>query len=402
MKNLKRIALFFLILPIPVVAVALSSRSSERNHRLEDITYALGSEDPHVRMGAVVTLPEYGESAVPILKDALDDPDPGVRRAAIHSLGKIGGAAAAEALATLLSDPDRNVRIMAILSLGETGRDAMPHLLKALESEPFPRGRMFAATAITHLAQPGDTADIMKRFERQDSATRMHLVIALVKIDDDEAYRALKQLAEHPDRLVRFYVVNTIAEAPPDKRSLPILLDSLDDTAQEVRMWAMFGLEHLNHPKSYEHVLSALGDEDAYVRKEAAYTLGNLGNPAAVPYLIACLNDPHYLVRCDSAESLGKLGDTRAIVALRPMLEEQNAAIRIKTAEALARLNDYSGMETLIELTGDPNLLYQMEACRSLQALSSQDIECNQEAWQNWWLSAKESVQTEPVDSQTR
>ncbi len=387
MKHLKRIALFFLILPIPIVAVALSSRSSERNHRLEDVKYALGSEDPQVRMGAVVTLQEYGESAVPALKEALSDADPGVRRAAIQSLGKIGGARAADALATLLTDPDRTVRAIAILSLGDAGRDAMPHLLKALESEPSPRGRMFAATAITHLARPGDTAEIMKRFERQDAATRMHLVIALVKIDDDEAYRALEKLAEFPDRLVRFYVVNTIAEAPPDNRALPILLGSLNDSAQEVRMWGMFGLEHLNHPKSYEQVVAALGDEDAYVRKEAAYTLGNLGNPAAVPYLIACLNDPHYLVRCDSAESLGKLGDVRAVAALRPMLEEDNAAIQIKTAQALARLKDYSGMETLIGFTDSPDLVYQVESCRALQSLANEDFGCDKEAWLNWWRS---------------
>lgn len=393
MKHKKRIALLVLLLPVLLV-VALSNRSSSRNERVEDLEYALASEDAAVRLGAVAALTEYGDTAVPSLRKALKDPDANVKKTATIALAKIGGKKAAEALTDTLTDPDRNTRVRGIAALTVTGKDALPYLFRALESEPFPRGRMFAANGIARLVGPGDAPEIMKRFERQDAATQMHLVIALVRVGDDDAYAGLSRLIEHPNRLVRFYVANTISEAHADKRALPILVRAARDEAQDVRMWGMFGLEQLCAPESYPVVLAALNDDDAYVRKEAAYTLGSLGNRAAMPYLISSLKDPHYLVRCDSADSLGRLGNPQAIPALKPLLAEDNEAVQIKTAEALARLSDYSGMETLISFVDSSVLLYRVESTRALCHISNKDFGEDKQAWTNWWQETKKTIET--------
>lgn len=392
MKKMKRIALLLLFLPVPVV-IALSNRSSARNHQIEDLEYALGNDDADVRLGAVAELTDYGESAVPSLKMALKDSDPNVKKQAIRALGKIGGRQAADALAETFTDPDMNTRVRAIVGLTEVGMPAKPHLLKALENDPFPRARMFAANAMAHLGRPGDAPEIMKRFERQDVATQMHLVIALVRIGDDEAYAGLSRLSESPNHLIRFYVVNTIAEEGPTNKALPILTKSLDDETPEVRMWAMHGLQLLRLPESYPAVLDALDDKYEYVRKEAAYTLGNLHNREAVPHLITCLNDPYPLVRGDAAESLGKLGDPQAVPVLKLLLDEPYPAVQIQAAEALARLNDFSGMETLIAYVGSPALLYRQEASRRLKGISNKDFGQDRQAWSNWWKQTRETMQ---------
>jgi HEAT repeat protein len=392
MKHKKRIALLVLLLPIPLI-VALSNRSSSRNERVEDLEYALANEDVAVRLGAVAALTEYGETAVPSLRKALKDTDANVKKTAIIALAKIGGKKAAEALTDTFADPDRSARVRGIAALTVTGKDALPYLFRALESEPFPRGRMFAANGIARLAGRGDAPEIMKRFERQDVATQMHLVVGLVRVGDDEAYAGLSQLIEHRNRLVRFYVASTISEAPADKRALPILVRAVKDEAQDVRMWGMFGLERLCAPESYPVVLVALNDEDAYVRKEAAYTLGSLGNRAAMPYLISSLKDPHYLVRCDSADSLGRLGNAQAIPALRPLLAEDSEAVQIKTAEALARLSDYGGMETLISLVDSRVLLYRVEASRALCRISNKDFGEDKLAWAAWWQETRKTLE---------
>ncbi|MBI4832189.1 MAG: HEAT repeat domain-containing protein, partial [Candidatus Lindowbacteria bacterium] len=373
MKHMKRIALPILILPILLV-IGLSSRSSSRNERIEDLEYALTSDDPAVRIGAIAALTEYGDAAVPSLRKALKDADENVKKTAVIALGKIGGQRAADALADTLVDPDRTTRVRGIIALSMTGRPGLSHLFRAVESEPFPRARLFAAHGITKLVGPGDAPEIMKRFERQDSATKMHLVIALVKIGDDESYASLNRLMDSPNRLVRFYVASTISEAPADRRSIPILTKAVRDEAQEVRMWSMYALEQLSAPETYPVVLAALNDNDAYVRKEAAYTLGSLGNRAAMPHLISSLKDPYYLVRCDSADSLGRLGDPKAIPVLRPLLAEDNEALQIKAAEALARLNDYSGMEILVSIVDSPVYLYKVEATQALRRISNKDF----------------------------
>ena len=267
----------------------------------------------------------------------------------------------------------------------------MPYLLKALESDPFPRARMFAANGVAKVVGPGDAPEILKRFDQQDKATQMHLIIALVAVGDDEAYAGLSRLVRSPDHVIRFYVVDTIADHP-NERALPILLDALEDEASEVRMFSMFGLEKLRLPESYPPVLASLDDENAYVRKEAAFTLGLLGNPAAVSHLIPRLSDSHYLVRCDAAESLGRLGNPQVIPALKPLLGEKSEAVRIKAAEALARLNDYSGMETLIDVTNSPVLLYRIEAREALRGISDEDFGSDWRAWSGWWQQNKESI----------
>ncbi len=313
----------------------------------------------------------------------------------MKALAEIGGQQAADALAVTLSDPNPDMRGMGIYSIAATGKAALPYLYKALETEPFPRERMFAAHGIARLAEPGFAPEIMKRFEGQPIAAKMHLIIALVRVDDEEAYVSLKRLSKSPDPLIRFYVASTIAEEALSKRGLPILMDAVDDEAWEVRIWAMFGLAKLNRPESYPVVLAALDDEDCYVRKEAAYTLGNLGNRSAVPHLISCLGDSHYLVRGDAAESLGKLGDPQAVSMLKPLLEEKSELVQIKAAEALARLNDYSGVENLIAMLDSPTYMYRFQACLALRNISNEDFVDNPQEWARWWEQAKKKVEAE-------
>ena len=104
MKYIKKLTLPTLIAPVLLIVaiglLALSNRTSVRNHRLEDLDYALDNEDAVVRLGAIVELVEYEQSAVPLLKRALHDPDVSVKKTAIAALGRIGGQPAAEAVSS--------------------------------------------------------------------------------------------------------------------------------------------------------------------------------------------------------------------------------------------------------------------------------------------------------------
>jgi HEAT repeat protein len=390
MKHKKWIVLPILVVLIFLV-VALNSQSSEKYHKIKDLEYALESEDADVRIGAIVELAGYGKPAIPIIEKALNDKDINVGKTAVKALATIGGKQAADALAVVLTNPNRSMRTQTVLSLSVMGRLGLPHLLQAIETDPFPRVRLLAADGITRVSGPGDAPEILKRFERQDKATKMHLIIALVKIGDDEALAGLHRLVQSSDPLVRFYVASTIAEAP-EREALPILIDAMDDEAPEVRMWAMFGLEKLNLPESYPFVLTALKDEEFYIRKEAAYTLGTLGKHDAIPLLIPYLKDPHYLVRASAAESLGMLGDPIVIPEIRHLLAEDNEAVQIRASEALAHLNDYGGMEKLILILDSPHHLYRKEAYGALQRISNEDFGNNREAWSRWWEQAKENT----------
>jgi len=375
------------------LVIALAVRSYNRNRHLADLKNALSSEDTDLRLAAVDELILCGEAAVPIVQKALADGDTSVRRRAIDALARIKGKRAAAVLAELLSDPDRNIRSRAIMALGAADRSAMPDLIRTLETEPFPRARMFAANSVAKLAAPGDAPEIARVFDRQDSATKMHLVIALVNTGDEAAYAKLGLILKSPDWKLRLYVVDTAA-GNPIKKDLPLFLEAIDDDTAEVRMWAMFGLENLGLPETYPVVLAALDDDVWYIRKEAAYTLGALGNTDAVPHLIPRLEDPHPLVRGNAAESLGKLGAPALAPKLRPLLAEEAAPVQIKAAEALTRLNDYSGVENLIAMLESRRKVYRSEARKALMGLSDEDFGEDCAKWTRWWKESRKSFET--------
>jgi HEAT repeat protein len=381
------------LLVIAVGLLALSSRTSVRNHRLEDLAYAVDNGDTVVRLGAIVELVEYGQSGIPILNKALRDADQTIKRTAMAALASIGGHQAAEALSETLSDPDPGIRIRGILALASTGNPGVPYLFKVLDTGESVRVKTFAAYGLARAARPGITPEIMNRFDAQTKATQMHLIPALIRVGDDEAYAALSRLMQSPDPVLRYYVASSIADAPA-KRALPILVSALEDEAYEVRMWGMFSLEQLNAPESYPIVVAALHDESDYVRKEAAYTLGLLGNRAAVPHLTACLKDPYHMVRHDAAESLGKLGDPQAVPRLEPLLIDVHPLVRIGAAEALARLNDYCGMDMLIDCLNLPHQQYRIVASQALCNITNQDFGRDYQAWSAWWDQAKKTMLT--------
>jgi len=366
-------------------AIALAVRSVNKNYDIADLEYALDSEDPDVRLAAVAELAKYGDEGVPSIKKALKDTDRKVQDAAITVLTKLKSKPSADALAELLTDPDRNLRVRVIIALGLIGRPAVPHLFKALNTEPFPRGRMFAANALVRLVESGDAPAIMKAFQRQDTATQMYLVSALVQISDAEAYAGLEELARSDNDLVRYYVVSSLAEKP-QKNDLPIFIQCISDESENVRMWAMFGLD------------LALEDDVWYIRKEAAFTLGNLGNADAVPHLLPYLQDPHPLVRGDAAESLSKLGTPELVPHIKPLLDMESPAVRIKAAIALARLNDFSGMNYLIVMLDSPTPLYRYEAYQALRAISNKDFGVNRQKWAQWWDDAEKALNASPGD----
>ena len=125
--------------------------------KVEKLISKLQHKNPKVRQTAVVALTKMGKDAVPVLIQALQDPDVSVRVAL--PLGQIGTPdaikAANSAVPTLiqaLQDPD--VRLNAALALGQIGtpdaiKEAVPALIKALQD----RNKWVRANAAEALKQ---------------------------------------------------------------------------------------------------------------------------------------------------------------------------------------------------------------------------------------------------------
>ena len=94
----------------------------------------LADADPIVRLWCAKLLGDYPD--VPWVESELatlvDDPEPGVRKAAIESLGRVGDALAATAAVGLLDDPVAFVRAYAARALGDLDRSESAPAVAAL------------------------------------------------------------------------------------------------------------------------------------------------------------------------------------------------------------------------------------------------------------------------------
>jgi HEAT repeat protein len=110
------------------------------------------AEEPEMRQYLALVLGRTGDrEAVPLLTEALQDPDDKTRIYALWSLGTLGDPAARGSLEATLSDPDPGLRKTAAFALGEMGdRAAVPGLVRMLE-DPVADVRWNAALSLARL-----------------------------------------------------------------------------------------------------------------------------------------------------------------------------------------------------------------------------------------------------------
>ena len=122
--------------------------------------------DPELTEEAAVALSFIGREAYAPLRDAVKSDDPVVRREALRSLGKLRERAPLDSRAVVpllleaLSDPDPGVRTVAATYLGiihEEGTTVVPALVETLEDEN-PEVRAAAATALGSFESEGRAA----------------------------------------------------------------------------------------------------------------------------------------------------------------------------------------------------------------------------------------------------
>jgi HEAT repeat protein len=146
----------------PEAALALSFMGSPAVPTLRE---AVKADDPIVRREALRSLGKLRERAsidpqivVPLLLDALSDPDAAVRNVAVTYLGIVRDSAdkAVAGLIKALGDPEAEVRQAAAVALAAYGNladPAIPALRKAAASDPDDEVKREAGRALVHLSE---------------------------------------------------------------------------------------------------------------------------------------------------------------------------------------------------------------------------------------------------------
>lgn len=210
---------------------------------LEALGPAIGSSNAGVRAEVVSLLGEVGPTVLDIIKSMLSDEAPSVRVASIKALQQIGGDTEVPAIVAALEDPSADVRSAAAGALTGFGDVGIAKLVEALQSG----SSELRKTILTALQQAGPRAEQAVPTLTGMIDTLGDKVLILMVLDallameteTEEFIARLTGLLSHDDPAVRMAATGAIGRiGPRAEGSLSSVLELLErDQDPGVRMF---------------------------------------------------------------------------------------------------------------------------------------------------------------------
>jgi HEAT repeat protein len=266
--------------------VALLAMARVRKAYSQELVVALREGRPSVfgagpRGEAPFDLGRGDAAAVSTAIEELSDPDPHVRRMAVHILGDLKSSEAMGPLIRAVYDEDTDVRATALRSLGRAGEATALLEISERLSDPAPEVRLAALDALGSLRVAGQAAS-----------------------------RTVRRLLGDPDPAVRVRSATFLLELGPDPAAEAALFDMAAAAEPDVRAAAFRGIAASRSPTAYERALPGLGDPAPSVRAEAARALAAIDPGAALEPLVNAMADANAGVRDAVADALAAIGPT--------------------------------------------------------------------------------------------
>ncbi len=252
------------VLPYLITAYAGSKNARQRVAIIEcvglicmgtnpsQLAFAKQSHATHVQ---AIRLHPAVTQGLPVLVQALGDPDPYVREAACQGLGYLGDERAAAPLGKSLRDPDPYVRKRAASALVLVpGQAAMAELNDAALKDSNAEVRRYAVEAVGRINDPTAVQILIAATKDPSEPVRRYAATELGRRQATEALDALIALCGDKDPDVRWQTVLAIG-ALQDKRATDALVGLLDDPAPQVANAAERALQRLGISKRKEEYL---------------------------------------------------------------------------------------------------------------------------------------------------
>jgi HEAT repeat protein len=266
---------------------------------------------------------ETAKEAYPVLVEQLNDPNDGIKHAAVISLGRYGNPAAIEELAKpkILRSSNANIRWAAVAAVGKLGDyRVIDHLLKSVEDPEW----IVRTQAVTELM--GKVREVIGR--RDVKLAR--ILIHMFGLDNEE----IVSLA-----------IEGFQELGLD--SLPLLHDSLNNSSALIRMNSARALGRIKACQSTAYLLDLLKDEDWQVRASAAEALGRIQDISSLEPLVAMIQDNVEKVQDKAAAAIVGFGRQATVSLLNALNLEKDKFAQRAFIKCLGQITDSKSVPSL-------------------------------------------------------
>lgn len=315
---------------------------------------------PHLGLlqATVQALFSHGESAVPILREALDHPERSIRQMAARSLLKLEPENPIWLYLVGMNSQSQEQRVRSSLSLQEfLLPESVSALLRAISDESK-QVRKQAILSLGQLKAKQSHALILEALKDWHRDVREAAVEALGNLQDQNDTEKLKEMLQDPDIRVRQACLRALAQF----HEFDPIHETLSDPYPEVRQAALEVLGTYQRQESSPQILELLmKDSESSVRAQAASSLGIFASGKNSEALIQALEDPALEVRWAATEALGSLKDPQAIEPLMQILtassEDYLVDIRLQqlAITALGKMRAQKSLPIIIKLAHSPS-----------------------------------------------
>ena len=164
---------------------------------------ALGNENAKLRARAASGYGRWLAAQAGTISKLLDDPDPDVRRSALHAISYAAPGQHTMAIVRGSRDADFRVRAAAVSAWESWGHPSVEgHLAQALEDESAQVAGP-AARALSQLGARDYTANVARLLETSDVVVLRYAIEALSYLGDESHLARVEGFLDHEDRQVR-------------------------------------------------------------------------------------------------------------------------------------------------------------------------------------------------------
>lgn len=288
---------------------------------------------------------------LPFWSKQLADPDRQTRLKAAHLLGQIATPQAAYCLSQVAQHEDASLKLLALKGLLNAGQPSTLPVLRMALSDRDPKVRRTVAQGLATFRGAAVTAMLTDLLTDLDELVVVAATESLGARRDPAAARPLALALGHSDETARCSAEALLAIGPSVFEPLCALIDELNPTACERLIPLLVSLDPRGAIQPLIRILN--GTVNDHLIKAAITALIDLRSPEVAQALIAYVSDEHHYCRPFALRKLQALEDPAANELLLSLLSDRDVLIRRAASDALASGVDSQRLPALLEALGD-------------------------------------------------